>query len=885
MNESTTTPATSSDERRRLLGRLLREKAAREVRNHPYAKHVNPKLASILHGLGSDKRFVRGEGCWLFDSAGDRYLDFTAAYGALPFGHSPAEIWAAIGAVGESGEPTIVQPSILDAAGELAARLVEVAPPGLDRVTFANSGAEAVEVALKIARSATGRRRVLSTHDAFHGKTLGALSVSGRSQYQVEFGAPVDGFERIPFGDAEALEAMLVEHPGEIAAFVVEPIQGEGGVNVAPPGYLKAVRELCSQHGVLLVLDEVQTGLGRTGRLFACEHDEIVPDVMTLAKALGGGVVPIGAVLCRSSCATEGFALRHTSTFAGNALACRVGLRALELLTRDDNALVRHVSDVGVHLEHLLREVAGRHPAAVTDVRGRGFLLGVELTDDLRAFGRQGLVGSMAAQEALAPALCSYLLGAEGVRLAPTLFGARVVRVEPPLIATRGECERFAEALDRALAWVSAGDAVGLLGPLIGRQPGTPPKPAPAPPRDAAPRPRPGEPRFGFIVHPLEVSSFHDFDAGLVDLDEDELARLLQRFDESSSVLTPAAMVVGGGRVESEVGSTAYGEIIGIPYTAQQLLDLPVETALRVVGGAVDVARERGAEIVGLGAYTSIVTGNARLIDPGVPVTTGNGFTVAAAVEGVRQAAEKRGVELSEATVAVVGAAGAIGRASSRLLARDCGRLVLSGNPAGGDASMRRLRAVAAEIVKAVARGGEASGRLAVAIREAGGDDVLDRMIEADLLRLSLDQAESLAAADVVVFATSTPEPIATADALARDAIVCDVAQPANVAAAVIDARPDVLLFQGGIVEMPLGRGLGVDYGLADGLAYACMAETMVIALESDHRLTSVGEDLDEQSIRTLQRVARRHGFQLAPVERWSGAGHGSVPVVGGQVR
>ncbi|HEY8393638.1 MAG TPA: aminotransferase class III-fold pyridoxal phosphate-dependent enzyme, partial [Thermaerobacter sp.] len=288
---------------------------------HPFRQYVNPHLGELLEQLRMDKTFVRGEGCWLWDEHGERYLDFVAAYGALPFGFNPPEIWAALEAVRASGEPSFVQPSSLNAAGALARRLIELAPPGMRYVTFANSGAEAVEAAIKLARAATGRRRILSADNAFHGKTLGALSATHRESYQKAFFAPVEGFDKVPYGDIDALAAALAARPGEYAAFIVEPIQGEGGIVMPPPGYLREAQRLCREHGVLFIVDEVQTGLGRTGTLFACEQEGITPDAITLAKALGGGLVPIGALLCTEEVYTEEFATKHSSTFAGNALA------------------------------------------------------------------------------------------------------------------------------------------------------------------------------------------------------------------------------------------------------------------------------------------------------------------------------------------------------------------------------------------------------------------------------------------------------------------------------------------------------------------------------------------------------------------------------------
>src|SRR5690554_1423039 len=240
---------------------------------HPYIEFVNPHLGRMLTDIGLNKRFLRGTGVYLYDEQQQEYLDCIAAYGALPFGYNPPEIWEALHGVESRQEPSFIQPSLLEAAGNLAARLVEVAPVGLKQVTFANSGAEAVEAAFKLCRAKTGKMNILSTTNSFHGKTLGALSATGNISYQKAFGAPANGFKQIPYGDIQALESYLEEWADETAAFVVEPIQGEGGIVEPPPGYLRQVQELCARYGVLTIFDEIQTGLGRTGTMFACERE------------------------------------------------------------------------------------------------------------------------------------------------------------------------------------------------------------------------------------------------------------------------------------------------------------------------------------------------------------------------------------------------------------------------------------------------------------------------------------------------------------------------------------------------------------------------------------------------------------------------------------
>ncbi|MGH7329302.1 MAG: aspartate aminotransferase family protein, partial [Polyangiaceae bacterium] len=314
--------------------------------------------------------------------------------------------------------------------GRLAKRLAEITPGDLRISFFANSGTEAVEGALKLARAATGRQKIVATFDAFHGKTLGGLSVSGREMFQERFRPLLDQIVHVPFGDAAALDEALPE----AACFIVEPIQGEGGVNVPPPGYLARAQEACKRHGALLVVDEVQTGLGRCGAMFACEFDGVVPDVMTLAKGLSGGVIPIGAYVARPDCWNAAYAkapLLHTSTFGGGEIACVAALAALDVLLEEN--LIENARARGEQLLRGAQELAKRHPGVVDGARGRGLLVGVQLT-------HEGYAGTIIPEMLKA-----------GVTAAWTLNQQRVIRLEPPLIVTAEEVDRALAALDGAV--------------------------------------------------------------------------------------------------------------------------------------------------------------------------------------------------------------------------------------------------------------------------------------------------------------------------------------------------------------------------------------------------------------------------------------------------
>ncbi len=874
---------------------------------HPFTEYLNPYLGDLLQNMAMDKSFVRGDGCHLYDESGNRYLDCIAAYGALPFGHNPPEIWEAVTGFRISGEPNFVQPSYLDAAGLLAKGLVETAPPGLRYVTFTNSGAEAVEAALKLCRAATGRKGILAADNSFHGKTLGALSATGNSAYQAPFGTPVEGFDFVKYGDPDALEAKFAAAPRFYAAFIAEPIQGEGGIVVPPTDYLSRVKEICARYGVLLVVDEIQTGLGRTGRLFACEEEGVTPDLLLLAKALGGGLVPIGACLSTAEAYSDLFALKHSSTFAGNSLACRVGLRVLEQLTADNGALLHQVQKRGLLLKEGLYALQEKYPHLISAVRGRGLMLGLELSMERRSYPGS-LLGFAAEQELLAPALSAYLLNRERIRVAPTLNGGAVIRIEPPLIITDAQCRRALEGISAAMAVLNEANTARFFSFLVtdkselrglkeqfspgppapggaktaagGPVPAGQPEQAAAAPTAGAAAAFPGAGRFAFLLHPLDLQSYSQFDKSLLLFNEDELARLAKRW---SSLMEP--YVISRVDLVSKEGGCARGEFIVIPRTAVELSRMPREKALQELRKAMNLARAGGAGIVGLGAYTAVVSmGGLYLKDEKIPLTTGNSYTVVSAAEAVGAACGKLGILPQGSTVAVIGGAGSIGKGVALLLSESAGGLILVGNPHSKKKACgaQRMWGVAAEIYRYLARllqggrlfpcgsmGDRLSRCAALPSPEASLQDFVDFARSAAQrggpIRVALSAKEGLGRAGIVISATSSREKLIGPGDLQPGAVVCDISRPPNVSEAVENERPDVLVIDGGVVELPGRPDLGWDFGFPPGLAYACMAETMMLALERRYEHFSLGSSgVNLDSILQTRRWAGRHGFKLA---------------------
>ncbi len=415
-------------------------------------RYLNPQMGRILRTLGFDRVWVGGEGAHLIDSEGHRYLDLFGGYGVFAIGRNHPEARAAIEEVMAARTGNLPQLGVTLLSGVLAEQLLARAPASVGAVVPANSGTEAVEAAVKIARAATGRPRILYAEHAFHGLTLGSLSLNGDAHFREGFGPLLGGCAPVPFGDLDALERELAR--GDVAAFVVEPVQGKG-VNLPPEGYLPGAQTLCREAGALLVCDEVQTGLGRTGRFLALEHWGLQPDMICLAKALSGGLVPVGAVLVSRAAFERVFdgmerAVRHGSTFGGNDLAAAAGLATLRVLEQE--ALVGRAARLGELLLELTRPLVERY-AIVRDVRGLGLMWAIELGPPEGRSARATWLALERAQPGLFSQLVTVPLFHE-YRIFCQVAGHRmnVIKALPPLVIEEAEIRRFAAALETVVA-------------------------------------------------------------------------------------------------------------------------------------------------------------------------------------------------------------------------------------------------------------------------------------------------------------------------------------------------------------------------------------------------------------------------------------------------
>lgn len=416
-----------------------------------HERYLNPQMPRVLRTIGFDRVYVRAEGPYLFDRDGARYLDFLAGFGVFALGRCHPAIEQALRDAIECALPNLVQMECQPLSGLLAEALVARMPSDAYRCFFTNSGAEAVETVIKFARAATGRSRILFADHAFHGLTTGALSLNGGREFRERFGNLLPGCESVPFGDLDALERGLERR--DVAAFVVEPIQGKG-VFVAPEGYLREAAELCHRYGALLAIDEVQTGIGRTGSFFAFQQWNVEPDLVPVAKALSGGFVPVGAVIAKAHVVEKVFdkmdrAVVHSSTFGQNVLAMTAGLATLH--TIDAESIVDHAAATGGALLAGLKALADRHEV-VHEVRGRGLMIGIEFRRprSMRLRAQWSLLESMRTglftQLVVVPLFRDHRILTQ-----VAADNQNVLKILPPLITTEEQANAFVEALDDVL--------------------------------------------------------------------------------------------------------------------------------------------------------------------------------------------------------------------------------------------------------------------------------------------------------------------------------------------------------------------------------------------------------------------------------------------------
>jgi putrescine aminotransferase len=399
-----------------------------------YEQYINPSSTRLFRFMGLSSVEARAEGWTITDTEGKEFIDCLGGFGMFAVGHKHPRVVEAVERelhnMPMCGKVLFNEPAAL-----LAEKLAEITPGALQYNFFCNSGTEAVEGCLKVARLATGRKKFVAAHNAFHGKTLGSLTATGRDMYRDPFRPLLEGFVHVPYNDVAALEKAVDE---DTAAIILEPVQGEGGINVPADGYMKQAEEIAHKKGALLIADEVQTGIGRTGTWFGVDYDGAKPDLMAVAKALGGGIMPIGSVI-GTEAAWKGLIeapFLHTSTFGGGQMACAAGLATLQVIEEEN--LLQRGAETGAYFKKGIEAIAKDYPQVIKEVRGRGMMIGMDLT-------KEGAGGMLMA-----------LMIDQHIIVAYTLNNPKVIRVEPPLIMPIAIVDHVLEVLRDCIKQVAA---------------------------------------------------------------------------------------------------------------------------------------------------------------------------------------------------------------------------------------------------------------------------------------------------------------------------------------------------------------------------------------------------------------------------------------------
>lgn len=751
---------------------------------------------------------------------------------------------------------------------------------------------------------------------SFHGKSSGSLKITHSERFRLPFqGLSAVDTRFIEPDRPEDLRALATEaqacflYPSladgkltvrefkiaRVMAFIFEPIQGEGGIRPLTERSLTALSRLHAELRIPFIIDEIQSGCGRTGAILAFRDTPLGgldPEYITMGKALGGGLAKIGVTLVRKDVYEEDFGLLHSSTFAEDALSCRIARTTLALLSRQNGALLRQISVEGARLREKLEQLRERHAGLVADIRGKGLMLGIEIA---RVTGRSPFLTEASRQGVLSFLIASYILHHHRIRLMPALSDALpvesarqracVLRLQPPKGVTAKEMDRVVAALDEALTIIDRNNEYLLLAHLWGETLTDEERCDPiAIPTDAAGSDATGpvNARVGFILHPPDIDRIVAYFMPSFAHRAWNRAAVSAWWRQACRFLDP--VLVHRAHIHSR-GQDMAADLVLVPMLPEDML--PSDSVNRrevaeTVARAVRIAI-RGCDgdpapvIVGLGGYTSIVTACGQTLpDYNVPITTGNSFTVGLLLESIIRAANARKVQLEEATVAVVGACGNIGLALAENLAVKVGKLLLIGRP--GEGGRLRLnyarRACAAEVMHALTRtGGPENGPKPDALaaklqrneRAATTTPTLTGLTELLDIDVSTD-IERIKAADIVVVATSSPDgELIRPHMLKHGAILCCASVPSNISPQLAYERSDCLVFTGGLACLP--EQSRIDFiGLpADGLAWACLAETLFLGLDRVQRSVGKGR-LKPADVQQCMVLGRRYGFTLGPL-------------------
>ncbi|MDR7090638.1 aminotransferase class III-fold pyridoxal phosphate-dependent enzyme [Cellvibrio fibrivorans] len=956
-----------------------------------YQHYVKNHLSQLMSTLGLNISYTRAEGDYLYyrDAQGDEVpvLDLLGGYGSLIFGHNHPQIVARAKQLLDQQVPVHAQFSLREGSGELAKKLNQVMQRELNSdeefaVTFANSGAEAIEAAIKhaelervlklqdlldevtlniesvqhsirvgeakipehIYRHTSIREQVFDVRNfeelivglinynteqlvkrpiflvlekSFHGKLIGSVQLT----YNKNFRRPFQYFglntRFISPNDPAQLDRVLQEervvifdlavNNGEVAiverdipifcAFLIEPIQGEGGVNLLNKEFAQQVRKTCNQLDCPLIIDEIQSGMGRSGTFLASTQIPVKGDYYTFSKSLGGGIAKVSATLIKKSRLRKEFSLVHSSTFAEDDYSSGIALTVLNMLDDVQLNAYKKINSSSTALREALIGVQQKFPDVIRDVRGLGLFLGVEFFEQKNASSI--LFRGASYNDSFGYLLAGYLLHEERIRIAPPGSAPNVLRIEPSLFLTETQISHIAEAFARLCQIIQCQDALHLAFPLTQSKRGKPRVSidnhhqdftAKAASHAGLSLTRPVR-KVAFINHLISPELLAEVDPSLQHLNSEELRNFIERMEPNKKT-APFPPV----RIQSPLGVAVDFYLYPLCVSSHQMVNYLNDGNLDGIRDDIQdrilAAQEEGCEIAGLGMYTSIVTNNCTSLKiPDMTLTSGNALTIGMALEAIEQAIADQRIAIDDMTVVVVGAAGNIASTYASLLSEKCTRLILLGSERSG--SLNRLQQTVYTIYEDTWQeiNSKPFNQLGALAKKLIQEPIIQEWIEcknAPVKVIGKTIANAIAErhgadpyvtistdltlvkqGNIVLCSANSAEPFLGADDFGMNAIICDIAVPNNVQANIVQQRPDIIYQQGGIVATPNGESLHPTARafLGAGQLFACMAETVILGLAGINQHYSYGA-ISKQQVREILALAKAHGFSLASYKK-----------------
>lgn len=846
-------------------------------------KYFNKYRQEVLSKVGLNRNIDQAQGSVLIDAEGNHLIDCVAQFGAVPFGHNPDFLKNAITSYLEEKQPIFVQPFKAKSTSLLAETLCRLAGANYKYVVFSNTGAETVEAGIKLARLRTGRRKVLSTFNSFHGKTYSALSATGSTKYSNELIVDDKNYDKIEFNNISDLESYLSTQ--DYAAFIVEPIQGEGGMIPASSEYLKSAQELCKKYGTLFVADEIQTGIGRTGTMFALQGYEIEPDLILVSKALGGGMYPIGAVIARKSAYSKKFDKIHSSTFANGGLAAHIANQTIHHLESETNIL----GEVKTKGKYLCKEFSKLQSefSEYFSFTGTGLMYALRFKDETTTDNY--IINYIQSEGAMSFMIAGYLLHEKKFFTMPFLGDGCAIRFEPPLTIEHEKLELFVAAMRDLCKIIQRARYDLLLGYIVGYQ-----RPADDIDRVSYQKPqdnslirlhKPTKPRkrFAFLMH---TTSRPDLVRGLPlairkefnDEQQNRLSDWMMEFGKIDS--SPATAI--NVQMTSQQGVTVDGILIYSPISPENMMKLTREEKRELLDDYLKVATEEKVDVIGLGAFTSVISrAGTDIVNDQFKFTTGNSFTALSTAESIKDCF---GEKINEKELTVIGARGSVGRLAAMELTRYFKRINLVGSPRSGLKTLwENCASMIVELIESGIKGlpGSAFNSIRKIIFQSGytehyivqqlkasGIEQIQTLIEIAKeqnlpfpFQVSVDINDFVEGTDCVLSATSEGKPFIQADIFQAGAIIFDTARPFDF---IPSENNRTYVFEGGLVTQPevIVFGDCNMIGSPPGINLACLSETIALTMEDVNRSYSIGKQISYQEAKTVFEIATRHGFK-----------------------